>query len=209
MTGPILYVTGVNTGVGKTTLATLLLEHARDQGIRVAAMKPFCTGERDDATRLQALQTAGLTLDEVNPFYFREPVTPLLAARKAGRSVTLRETCDSIRKLHRDPLLIEGAGGLLSPLGEGFSFREIIREIPGKVCVVATNQLGCLNAILLTLEQTGPAAIVLMHPETRDDSTSTNADLLRELSPQSFILEIPFGPQSHAVERLSNWWLKK
>jgi dethiobiotin synthetase len=207
MTGPILYVTGVNTGVGKTMLATLLLEHAREKGIRVAAMKPFCSGERDDAIRLHALQTAGLTLEQVNPFYFHEPLTPLLAARKEGRSVSLSNACEAIRKFQSEPLLIEGAGGLLSPLGEGFSLREIIREIPGKVCVVATNQLGCLNAIFLTLEQTGPAAIVLMEPEKPDASTRTNADTLRELAPHSFILRIPFNPPNSAVASLAAWWL--
>src|SRR5687767_12143806 len=98
MTAPLLYVTGTNTGVGKTTLACLLLRRARERNLRVAAMKPFSTGGREDAERLRALQTAGLKLDEVNPVHFAEPVAPYVAAAKQKQTVTLAQTIVSIQK---------------------------------------------------------------------------------------------------------------
>src|SRR5437868_4825877 len=132
MTAPLLYVTGTNTGVGKTTLACLLLQRARERNLTIAAMKPFCSGGRDDAERLHAIQTAGLTLDELNPFHFTEPLTPYTAARNESQAITLAHTIDSIKKIaaRGHPLLIEGAGGLMSPLGDRFTLLDIIRELP-------------------------------------------------------------------------------
>lgn len=198
MNAPILYVTGTNTGVGKTTLSVLLLRQAHEQGLRVGAMKPFCSGGREDAIRLHRLQTSGLLLDEVNPFFFDEPVTPLIAARNAGRKISLDETLNAIQAIRREdvPLLIEGAGGLLSPLGEGFSLRDVIEKIPGKVCIVGTNALGTLNLTLLTARQLPVArnhiAITLMNPALPDSSSSTNLQLLAELLPEIGCIEIPF-----------------
>lgn len=206
MNAPILYVTGTNTGVGKTTLSVLLLRHARELGARVGAMKPFCSGGREDAIRLHHLQTSGLLLDEVNPFFFEEPVTPLIAARKAGRKITLDETLDAIQAIRREhvPLLIEGAGGVLSPLGEGFSLLDIIERIPGKVCIVGANALGVLNLVQLTARQLPVArnhiTISLMNAAAPDSSSSTNLQLLAELLPGIGCIEIPFLEEE--VERL-------
>lgn len=213
----LLYVTGTNTGVGKTTLAALLLEEARRRGRRVGAMKPFCSGGRDDAVRLHALQTGGLTLDEVNPFHFEEPLAPLLAARRAGKSVTREQTLAAINSIRRDqiPLLIEGAGGLLSPLGEGFSLLDMIKAVPGKVCIVGGNVLGVLNLARLTSEALpipqADQAIVLMNPEKSDESTPHNAGLLREIIPGCLVTEIPFlnDPRTRirAVDEIFSWWI--
>jgi dethiobiotin synthetase len=210
MNGPVLYVTGTGTGAGKTTLATLLLQRARKKSIKVAAFKPFCSGGREDAEKLHALQTAGQYLDQVNPFYFDEPIAPLVAARNKGVRITLHETLGKIASPH--PLLVEGAGGLLTPLGENFSLLDIIRSIPGRVCIVAQNSLGVLNHTLLTAKQLvgRDLAIVLMHPEVVDTSTNTNRAILQELLPQSMIVEIPRLPTAFAmsgVDPLLDWWL--
>ncbi len=193
MSGPVLYVTGTNTGVGKTVLSTLLLERARERKLTVGAMKPFCTGERDDAQKLHIRQTAGLTLNEVNPFFFADPVTPLIAAKNAGKPVRLDETLVAIRKLLVHPLLIEGAGGLLSPLGESFSFLEIVREIPGMACVVGPNVLGVINSVLLTLRaiDNRPAVVVLMNQKLPDASSGTNAEVIEKFSGKA-VINIPF-----------------
>lgn len=200
MTGPILYVTGTNTGVGKTFLAKLILQAQREQKLGVAAMKPFCSGGRDDAIALHALQTAGLTLDEVNPFHFDEPITPLQAARNVGRKITLSETLEALDVIRASsngaPLLVEGAGGLLSPLGEGFSLLDIIERRPGRVCIVASNVLGTINLARLTSLQLGISpqeqAIALMNTAQPDESTTSNYSLLVELLPRVQIVAIPY-----------------
>jgi dethiobiotin synthetase len=233
MTAPILYLTGTNTAVGKTTLACLLLRRARERNLRAAAMKPFCSGGRDDAEKLHALQTAGLTLDEVNPFYFADPVTPLIAARNENRVITLKQTLAAIENLHSrsDPLLIEGAGGLLSPLGDRFTLLDIIQQLPGRICIVAPNVLGVLNSALLThaaLETPrgygvrphdaalDSGAFVLMDQQNPDASSSSNGEILRAWT-NAPTHEFPFQPPAEisnpppsatsVLDALLNWWL--
>jgi len=208
MSGPILYVTGTNTGVGKTSLAMALLLRAKERGIRVGAMKPFCSGGREDAERLHALQTADLSLDEVNPFHFDARVTPLVAARKCGRMVTLQQAVNAVRAFERPgiPLLIEGAGGLLSPLGEGFSLLEIMREIPGRVCLVAMNTLGVINQTLLTLRQlpTAEAIVVLINPAQPDESVETNGTIIRELQATAAVVETPWLDENKSAATMAD-----
>jgi len=222
MSAPLLYLTGTNTGVGKTTLSRLLLQRARERNLRVAAMKPFCTGGRDDAEQLHALQIAGLTLDELNPFYFTEPVTPYIAARNENRSITLSETIDSIKKIQSKgcPLLIEGAGGLMSPLGNRFTLIDIINELPGKVVVVAPNILGVLNSALLTHEgfiknqrATSDLRFVLMFGFTADLASATNASVIREWTGVT-TSEFPFLSDSQStsvaaqiLDQMIEWWI--
>src|SRR5258705_9807549 len=89
--GKIIFVTGTDTGVGKTLLTGLLLHHLRTEGCHALAMKPFCSGGRGDVEFLHALQDGELSEREINPFYFHEPVAPLLAARKNARAIHLKD----------------------------------------------------------------------------------------------------------------------
>src|SRR5262245_14497872 len=85
----ILFVTGTDTGVGKTLMTALLLAHLRAHGHNAIALKPFCSGTRDDAELLHSLQVGDLSLNEINPFYFDEPIAPIVAARKHRRRIPL------------------------------------------------------------------------------------------------------------------------
>src|SRR5471032_2729870 len=113
-----LFITGTDTGVGKTVLTALLTRFLRERGINAAALKPICSGSRADARALHAAMNGALTLDEINPWHFRAPIAPLLAARKAGQRVKLSQVRAHIHAMQKrfDVLLVEGAGGLLSPL---------------------------------------------------------------------------------------------
>jgi dethiobiotin synthetase len=93
-------------------------------------------------------------------------------------------------------VLVEGAGGLLSPLGEGFSSRELIGALNAAVIVVAQNRLGVVNHVRLTLEALPPlvgarAKLVLMSPRRSDHATKTNVELLREFMPPGYITVLP------------------
>ena len=83
--GKIIFVTGTDTGVGKTLLTALLLQHLRAHGQSALAIKPFCSGGREDAELLHSLQENELTLDEMNPFHFKKPLAPYLAATRRER----------------------------------------------------------------------------------------------------------------------------
>src|SRR5579859_28442 len=85
----IIFVTGTDTGVGKTVLMGLLLAHLRRRGAAAFALKPFCSGSRRDVQLLHALQNRELQAGEINPFYFPEPVAPVASARQPGRGVQL------------------------------------------------------------------------------------------------------------------------
>jgi dethiobiotin synthetase len=184
--GKILFITGTDTGVGKTLLTALLLHHLREAGHDALAMKPFCSGGRGDVELLQALQPGLLPDREMNPFYYPEPVAPVAA--RGGRNVPLGRAAAAIRRVgdRCDILLVEGSGGLLVPLGRGYLVADLIRRLWCGVIVVARDRLGTINHTLLTvrvLEGMGvePAAVALMSMEGGDPSVRTNERVLAGL----------------------------
>src|SRR5450755_4375727 len=142
-----LFITGTDTGVGKTVLTALLVKFLRARGVNAAALKPVCSGGRADARALHAAMNGALTLDEINPWHFRAPIAPLLAARREQKRVHLTEVLAHVRAMqkHFDALLVEGAGGLLSPLGEDFNSRDLILALRAAPLVAAQNRLGVVN----------------------------------------------------------------
>ena len=149
----IIFITGTDTGVGKTLLTGLLLHHLRQSGCHALAMKPFCSGGRADAELLRAIQDGELTLDEINPFFFTEPLAPLVAARKHQCSIRIPEVLRRITRVANrcECLLIEGIGGVMVPLGEGFSVLDLIAKLGCEAIVVSRNRLGTINHTLLTV----------------------------------------------------------
>jgi len=180
-------VTGTDTGVGKTVLTVLLVKFLRESGVNAAALKPICSGGRTDARKIFEAMNKALSLDEINPWHFHAAIAPLMAARAEKRKVKLSQVLAHVRALQRrfDILLIEGAGGLLSPLGEGFDSRDLIVALRATPIIVAQNKLGTMNQVLLTLEALpknlrAKSRVVLVSPEKPDASTKTNAKLLAE-----------------------------
>lgn len=181
------FITGTDTGVGKTVLAALLTRYLRAQRAKVAALKPVCSGGRDDARALRAALNGALTLDQINPWHFRAPIAPSLAARHERKRVNRLPVIAHVRRIQKnfEVLVVEGAGGLLSPLGEDFNSRDLIASLRATPIIVCPNRLGVVNQVLLTLEALpGSAAararVVLMSPPGPDASTKTNASLLAE-----------------------------
>ncbi len=216
----LIFVTGTDTGVGKTLLTALLLCHLRSTGCSALALKPFCSGGRADAELLDALQSGELSIDEINPYYFTEPVAPLVSARKHRRSIRLSDvleriqavaTAQSVRSKSRiktPVLLIEGSGGLLVPLAEGFAVSDLIASLRCEVLVVARNQLGTINHTLLTVKalrdalrgrlrrSSAPVKVVMMEPRLSDVSSATNVHILRELLAPVAVLALDYlGPK--------------
>lgn len=183
----IYFITGTDTGVGKTVLTALLTRYLRAQGVDVLAVKPFCSGGRDDARALRRAQDNEVTLDEINPWHFRAPLAPLLAARRERRRVAKSEVSRYLRACadRCDLLLIEGAGGLLSPLGEGYDARELMLELKATPIVVCPNRLGAVNQVRLVLSALPPALarqarVGLMQASRPNLATRTNGALLAE-----------------------------
>ena len=212
MKGKIIFVTGTDTGAGKTLLTALMLQNLRSAGIHALAMKPFCSGGRGDVRLLQSLQKGELSDAEMNPFYFAKPVAPLAAARK-GKETRL---ADAVRAINRiaakcDCLLVEGSGGLMVPLGKRFLVCDLIRALDCSVVIAAKNQLGVINHVLLTvamLEEIGlrrsSISLVLMRTATRDASTNSNPRILRELLPKILFGNVGYlGPKASTGKTVS------
>lgn len=199
MAAQILFITGTDTGVGKTVFAALLTRHLRQQGVRAVALKPICTGDRDDARALRLAAGKVLALDEVNPWHFRAALAPLLAARKERKRVGLREVVAHVRHVGKpfDVIVVEGAGGLLSPLGEGFDSRDLIVALRAKPIVVCPNRLGAVNQALLVLNAlpravAARALVVLVSPRKSDPASRTNPKLLAEILGARRVLVLPW-----------------
>jgi len=180
-----VFITGTGTGVGKTVLCGWIIRRLIHHGVIIRAFKPLCSGGREDARALWHAQRRNLPLDVINPWWFTAPVTPLAAARASGIHLKLAQVIQHLNQQAPKPgvLLVEGAGGLLSPLGEDFTSRELIRALEAQVIIVAVNRLGVINEAWLTWEALPAPARALAHwvlfdPPAADASTSSNAELL-------------------------------
>lgn len=198
-----LFITGTDTGAGKTVLTALLARFLRGRGVNVAALKPVCSGGRDDARKLSAAMNGALPLDEINPWHFRAPLAPLLAARRARKRLRLSEVTAHVRTMQRrfDVLLVEGAGGLLSPLGEDFDSRDLIAALRAPPVVVAPDRLGAVNHVLLTLaalprRAADAASVVLMATCRTALPPAANAELLAEFLDAKRIFTLPWLGQN-------------
>ena len=196
---PIFFITGTDTGAGKTVLTALLTAHLRAQKIRVAALKPVCSGGRDDARKIFAALDGALSLDEINPWHFRAAIAPLLAARCEKKIVPRGAVLKHVRAVREkfDVTLVEGAGGLLSPLGENFDSHDLILALRATPVIVAQNKLGAVNHLLLTLAALpenfrAATKVVLMSPAKPDAATRKNASLLAEFFPAKKIFALPW-----------------
>ena len=204
----ILFITGTDTGVGKTVLTALLVKFLRERGVNATALKPICSGGRADARALRAAMDGVLALDEINPWHFQAPIAPLLAARRENKTVRLAQVLKRVRAMQQcfDVLLVEGAGGLLSPLGEDFNSRDLIVALRATPLIVAPDRLGVVNQVLLTLEALPghfrrETKLILVSPPRRDAATAANASLLAEFMEAGQIFTLPWLGRSFSTAR--------
>jgi dethiobiotin synthetase len=206
--GRVVYIVGTDTGVGKTFLTSMLVAYLRSSGVSALAVKPFCTGGRRDVEILFKAQGCVLPREVINPFYFELPLSPLAAARMSGGALPdLTRVGRYIKGLREDStiVLIEGCGGLCTPLGVSFALLEVIQAIPGPVILAARNALGVLNSTLLCVRLIQalidvPIQIVLNDSPTRELSTDSNLKILSEIVEPIPVRRLPFAGRRIAVE---------
>ncbi|WP_269532816.1 dethiobiotin synthase [Chitinimonas sp. BJYL2] len=157
------FVTGTDTEVGKTHVTCRLLRAAVQQGWRAVGMKPVAAGgvlgadgyvDNEDVLAHRAAGNVIAPRAEVNPYAFPDPVSPHLAARKAGVVVEVERIVTACRALQAraDLVLVEGAGGWLAPLDEQHTMADLARALGLPVILVVGVRLGCLNHALLTAD---------------------------------------------------------
>lgn len=151
------FITGTDTEIGKTHATCALLATAANQGLRAVALKPVAagidaSGRNDDVTRLMVASNVVLPERTVNPWLLNEPLSPHIAARRAGLEITAAAIIETFHLADErtDLLLVEGVGGLYAPLSDTLTQPELIRQLDIPVILVVGLRLGCLNHALLT-----------------------------------------------------------
>jgi dethiobiotin synthetase len=153
MAARIIFITGTDTEAGKTVLTALGLCYFQVAGKCVRAFKPFCSGSWNDTDLLRQLHKPPLPREQVSPWFFNEPLAPLIAARRENQEIQLQEVLQMIHMAAAtaDVLLVEGAGGLLSPLGIGFNALSLVQELNSELLIAGRNRIGIINHALLTI----------------------------------------------------------
>ncbi len=157
------FVTGTDTGVGKTLISATILHAAGKVGLRTLAMKPIASGceqtpdglRNEDALMLQQAMSESLTYDQVNPVAMAPAIAPHVAAAQAKRQLSVQRLVGFCRGLQLQPadiLIIEGAGGWRVPLNDRETYAAVPRALEVPVILVVALRLGCINHALLTAE---------------------------------------------------------
>jgi dethiobiotin synthetase len=171
-----LFITGTDTGVGKTHVAAGLLRLLRASGVRCAGMQPICCGDRRDAESLLAAGSDCVAIEEVNPVWLKTPAAPIVGIRILAAFHALQDRVEYV--------IVEGTGGWLVPIRSDYFVGDLAAAMKLPVLVVAQNRLGCLNHAALTMRSVAAhqlrcVGLVLNSTETTSDIAAlTNADIL-------------------------------
>ena len=188
-----LFITGTDTGVGKTFVACALARGLRARGVRVGVMKPIetgVTGAPEDALRLRAAAADPAPLGDICPYRLRAPLAPAVAAELEGEPIDVDRIATLIaqRAGSAEVLLVEGAGGLLVPIRGRTTWADLAARVSLPVLIVGANRLGTINHCALTARVAAAAGLavrgfVLSEPSAaRDESATTNAEAISALT---------------------------
>jgi dethiobiotin synthetase len=157
-----LFITGTDTGVGKTVVTAGLVRFARNHGLRCVAVKPVETGcpvragilYPEDGTLLRAASQQDLSIDECAPFRFSLPASPARAAAVEGSRIFVSDLVEHVLAIaeSRDFVIVEGAGGLMVPIEDRLMMIDFIQRLGYPVLLVARTRLGTVNHTLLSVE---------------------------------------------------------
>ena len=152
------FVTGTDTGIGKTTVSCALLRAFAAQGKKVVGMKPIVAGSENgqwmDVEQLLAASNVNVTRQQINPYAFDPPISPHLAAQQSGVEIDLSVIHHAYQQLSAkaDLVIVEGAGGFLVPINDRQNGSDLAQTLNLPVILVVGMRLGCLNHALLTAQ---------------------------------------------------------
>lgn len=211
----VYFVTGTDTGVGKTFIASALLRATRARGLACLGYKPIAAGAtlrdgtlvNEDALELIAAGGTDQDYADINPVVLRPAIAPHIALAQVGRQVTARELAAACPK-GAEFTLVEGAGGWLVPLNDRESLADVCADLGAKVILVIAMKLGCLNHALLTAEAIKRAGLELAGwvancPDDPMPFLTENIDTLRQRLAAPCLGTVPRVASPHdAVEFL-------
>ena len=213
------FITGTDTGIGKTFVTCILMQFIKFHHKKVIGMKPIAAGvdikngetSNEDVNLLKYESTLQLELGEVNTYSFDEPMAPHIAAQKHNIEIDFKKIKMHAETLKNraDYLLIEGAGGYLVPLGESTSIADLVDELNIPIIIVIGVKLGCINHSLLTIEailKRGQKIFGWVANILDNNMLEVNANIssLKQRIKQPLIGIIPYSPDQKP-ENLKNY----
>lgn len=204
-----IFITGTDTGVGKTVVAGGLACALKREGLDVGVMKPVQTGciEKADgliATDVNFLISMSGVKDDIGliaPYRFKEPLAPSVAAEIEGREIDIEKVVSSYNKLTQKHnfIIIEGAGGILVPIWKDLLFIDLIKSLSVPIIIVARTGLGTINHTLMTVRCARSAGIEIIgiifnHTDSKKDGIAekTNPDVIKRLCNIPILGILPF-----------------
>jgi len=188
---PGIFVTGTDTGCGKTYVTILLAEYFTKQGIDVGVMKPIAAGPRaeNDAILLKKKLKLKDPITLINPIHFKHPLAPYPASKMEKKKVNINKILSAYKKLstRHKLILVEGIGGVLVPVSKNIFIVDLIQILGLPTIIVARAGLGTINHTLLTVEALKKRkikilGIILNGFRGKEISEKTNARIIEELS---------------------------
>jgi dethiobiotin synthetase len=208
-----IFVTGTDTGVGKTRVAAALLRALVAHRRRAIGMKPVAAGVRAgddcsvDVSVLRAAGNVAAPLADVNPYAFAPPIAPHLAAREAGVAIDLEAIAAAYARLASaaDAVVVEGAGGVLVPLGATTDMLDVPVRLGLPVLLVVGIRLGCLNHALLSALAIGARGLALAgwvanRVDSGMEAGSDNVAALRIRLAAPLLADLPWQPDGAAAK---------
>ena len=214
------FVTGTDTGVGKTLVSCTLMFDLRRRHKRVVGMKPVAAGtiatphgdDNEDVLALRAAATVTVPRELDNPYCLPLPMSPHLAAHAAGVQIDICELGRRYRELASlaDAVVVEGAGGFLVPLSDTHTGADLAQALDLPVLLVVGLRLGCLNHALLTQEAIRSRGLRLAGwVANRVDpamlAVDENIATLRDRIDAPLWAELPHQPHANAQDMLRHW----
>ena len=206
--GSGIFITGTDTGVGKTFFACGLAALLKKSGYRVGVMKPVETGcdevkgklVAQDAVALKGASGGELPLEQICPYRFREPLAPSVAAEREGARIDIDYLMSGYSEISatHDITIVEGAGGLLVPLLPSYTYADFAKVLKLPLIVVAANKLGAINHLLLTLEHASCKGLSVWGyilnrvSNVKSLAADTNREVLSGLTGVQCLGELPF-----------------
>ena len=199
-----LFITGTDTGVGKTVVTAALASLLEKKGLKVGVIKPFQTGTEleglGDAEFIYGFLEKDYDLSEVSPCRFRAPLSPYRAAMLEGAAVPLQYVLNHVGDYisRHDITLVEGAGGICVPVTSDYMMADLAFDLNASLIIVARPGLGTLNHTALSIQYAERKDVRVLgivingFPESPDIASKTNPAVLREVFSANLLGVLPF-----------------
>lgn len=205
-----IFITGTDTGIGKTYIACAIAKALNKQKISVGVMKPISSGDREDAVKLIKAAGVNESLEKVNPVFLKHPLAPFVSSQIENKKINMSDVWNSFKyfKKKYDFNIIEGIGGIMVPIKEKYYVIDMIKEFSLPVLVAARPALGTINHTLLTVDKLyqnklNIIGIVLSASSKNTLAEKTNSKIIQSLTGLP-VLNVPYKKE---IKLEQNLWI--